>query len=75
MFYHTYIVSTIEESDLLDMYCEGRSALWRMFFGWRKTKKITDSMSWYYYKVPKRIFELATKLAEHDLGISHPDCY
>ena len=26
-------------ADFLFMYCEGKSFLWRMFFGWRMTKK------------------------------------
>ena len=39
MFYPLIIVTTEEEMALLDMYCEGRSFIWRMFFGWRRTKK------------------------------------
>lgn len=26
-------------ADLLFIYCEGKSFLWRMFYGWRGTKK------------------------------------
>ena len=26
-------------ADLLFIYCEGKSFLWRMFYGWRETKK------------------------------------
>ena len=37
MFYPLVVVATEEEMVLLDMYCEGRSFVWRMFFGWRKT--------------------------------------
>jgi hypothetical protein len=26
-------------ADFLFMYCEGKSSLWRMFFGWRRTSE------------------------------------
>ena len=26
-------------ADFLFMYCEGKSSLWRMFFGWRETSE------------------------------------
>lgn len=28
-------------ADFLFMYCEGKSFLWQMFFGWRKTSENT----------------------------------
>lgn len=31
---------------LLFAYCEGRSAIWRMFFGWRKTCKNGQMFFW-----------------------------
>ena len=58
MFYKLYIVTTDEESMLLDMYCAGKSAIWNAFFGWRKTKERGTNI-WYYYRVPKKIYELS----------------
>ena len=69
MFYPLIIVTTEEEMALLDMYCEGRSFIWRMFFGWRRTKKV-GTMNWYYYRVPKRICLLVEEYAKKYLGVT-----
>lgn len=47
-------------ADFLFMYCEGKSALWRMFFGWRETKG--DEFT---FKVPRRIYKMAEGLASN----------
>ena len=56
---------TDEESAFLDMYCEGQSSLWNAFFGYRKT----DNAGWNYYRVPRRVYELAHGLAELYCGL------
>ena len=66
--YHLYIVTTEEETMLLDMYCAGHSALWNMFFGWRRTKQIAPNLCWYYYRIPKKIYNLSQAYAK-TLGI------
>jgi hypothetical protein len=46
-------VATKDElmADFLFMYCEGKSALWRLFFGWRNTDK--DTYTFYVRKSAK----------------------
>ena len=41
-------------------YCEGRSALWRMFLGWRKTTCKEQMFFW----VPSRKLDDLIKIAE-----------
>lgn len=50
------------QAHLLNMYCEGRSFIWNMFFGWRMSKKLNTDVPEYYYRVPKKIWELTEKL-------------
>lgn len=64
----TYPVLTEEEALLLEMYCEAKPLLWRMFFGWRKTKNLGENGSTYYYKVPKRAYKLCQLYARR-LGV------
>jgi hypothetical protein len=64
-----YVVLTDEESMLLDMYCAGKSALWNMFFGWRKTKYVGSNRNpQYYYRVPRKAYELSQTYAQK-LGV------
>lgn len=62
------IVATEEEMILLEMYCEAKPFWWRWFFGWRKTKVVADGLEWYYYKVPRKAWELCHKYAKK-LGV------
>ena len=44
-FGYTYLwTSDKKMQSLLFAYCEGRSALWRMFLGWRKTSSKVDEL-------------------------------
>lgn len=54
-----YIITDDQQSCLLDMYCQGKNFLWRMFFGWRKTVVISDSVQIRYYKVPYEIYQMS----------------
>ena len=47
-------------SDILEAYCEGRSFLWNIFFGWRKTDKDCKLFYW----IPTRKIETLINLAE-----------
>ena len=51
-------------TDLLLMYCEGKSFLWNMFFGWRKTKVLPSGSNLCTFKVPYNIYQMATKVAK-----------
>lgn len=62
-----YMVNTEEEFALLEMYCAGKSALWNLFFGWRKTVTVNNENR-YYYKIPKSAFERCESLAQEHLG-------
>lgn len=62
--YHTYLVFTEEEMMFLEMYCAGKPFWWSWFFGWRKSKDLGVNGTAYYYKVPKRIYELCEEYAE-----------
>jgi hypothetical protein len=50
--------------DLLLMYCEGKSFLWNMFFGWRETKTLSDGSQICMFKVPRNICQMAEKVAK-----------
>jgi hypothetical protein len=45
---------------LLFAYCEGRSALWRMFLGWRKTTKDQT-----FFWIPSRKVDELLEIAEN----------
>jgi hypothetical protein len=55
----TYLITDDKQSCLLDMYCQGKSFLWCMFFGWRKTIVISDSEQVRYYKVPYKVYQMS----------------
>ena len=46
--------------NILHAYCEGRSALWRMFLGWRKT----DSENQQFFWIPKNKIDFLMELGE-----------
>lgn len=64
----TYLILTEEEAMLLEMYCEAKPFWWRWFFGWRKSKDLGVNGTAYYYKVPKKAFNLCQIYAER-LGV------
>lgn len=51
-------------SHLLSLYCEGRSFIWNMFFGWRKTS-YEKGYPVYTYVVPRSISELCKTIAKN----------
>ena len=51
-------------ADLLLMYCEGKSFLWNMFFGWRESKVLPNGSNLYTFKVPRNIWQMAEKVAK-----------
>ena len=51
-------------TDLLLMYCEGKSFLWNMFFGWRETRVLFDGSQICVFKVPRDIWQMAEKVAQ-----------
>ena len=57
MIYPLFAATTEEEMALLEMYCAGRSFLWNIFFGWRKTT-VRGNTTYYYYRVPRKIYNL-----------------
>ena len=48
-----YLEITPEMQALCFAYCEGKSFLWRMFFGWRKTESKYDGQ-WCYFIMSKK---------------------
>lgn len=51
-------------ADFLLMYCEGKSFLWNMFFGWRETKILPDGSNLCTFKVPRKVWQMAEKVAK-----------
>ena len=51
-------------TDLLLMYCEGKGVLWNAYFGWRKTQALPDGSNLCTFKIPKRIQQMAEKVAK-----------
>ena len=61
-FGYTYLwTSNKKMQDILFAYCEGRSALWRMFLGWRKSTKDNQIFFW----IPSRKVDELLKIAEN----------
>lgn len=50
--------------DILLMYCEGKSYLWNMYFGWRETRILSDGSQICVFKVPRNICQLAENVAK-----------
>ena len=59
----TYRVNE-EMSNYLEMYCMGKSKIWNLFFGWRKSITVGINDCWYYYKVPKKVYKEAKNFVE-----------
>lgn len=52
--------------NVLFAYCEGRSCLWNMFLGWRKSHVIkTDNTEQMFFWIPSRKVNILIKLAEN----------
>lgn len=60
-FGYTYLWTCNKKvQNILFAYCEGRSALWQMFLGWRKTT-CKDQM---FFWIPSRKLDYLIELAE-----------
>ena len=59
-----YIVNNERTRDLLEMYCRGRSYIWNMFFGWRRSHFSNDDWEWSLYVVPESVFKEAQYYAD-----------
>jgi len=58
-FGYTYLGTTDKKmQSLLFAYCEGRSALWRMFLGWRATEG-NQTFFWIPSRKIKELLEIA----------------
>lgn len=63
-FGYTYLwTSNKEVQNILFAYCEGRSYLWNLFFGWRRTY-YDDSM---FFWIPSRKLERLINLSKKTL--------
>lgn len=51
-------------TNFLLMYCEGKSFLWNMFFGWRETKVLSDGSNFCTFIIPRNIGQMAEKIAK-----------
>lgn len=61
-FGYTYLFTCDKKMQgLLFAYCEGRSALWRMFFGWRKSTKDNQMFFWIPSHKVNELLEIAEK--------------
>lgn len=59
-------------ADFLEMYCEGKSWFWRLFFGWRGSHFENDKWVYSIYYVPMKIAiqaELKTHEYEGEISI------
>lgn len=59
-----YLIDNDCMADFLEMYCEGKTFLWNVFFGWRETVYSKDGQERRYYIVPERIYQMAKRSAE-----------
>lgn len=63
-FNYTYCwTCNITLQNIILAYCEGRSALWRMFFGWRKTTCKDQMFFWLPTKKIESLIALAEEIA------------
>ena len=63
----TYEIDSNKNLELLgylEMYCKGKSKIWNLFFGWRKSIVVGVNDYRYYYKVPKKIYKEAERFVE-----------
>lgn len=57
--YQIYFENHLGMLELCDFFCSSKSALWRMFFGWRKTDRKGS-----YYKFTKTQYARIVKSAK-----------
>ena len=57
--YKLYLENNEDIIELFMLYCEGKSFLWKMFFGWRKTNKHGA-----YFKLTEKQYKRVIKTAE-----------
>ena len=57
----TYKTDDLLFVDYLFFFCETKSFLWRMFFGWRKTEGFV-----YTFKVPESIIDIIKGIIDSD---------
>ena len=61
-FGYTYMWTCNEKmQDVLFAYCEGRSGLWNMFFGWRKTNSQNQTFFWIPTRKLNNLIEIVEK--------------
>lgn len=64
-FGYTYIISSDPiEQNILEAFCEGKSSLWRMYFGWRRTKIEKNGDETRFYWIPSDKVETLRYLSE-----------
>lgn len=52
------------EYELLNAYCFGKSFLWNIFFGWRKTIDRGISGEWAYFKISRKKYQVLKSQAK-----------
>ena len=50
--------------DFVEMYCEGKSYLWNLFFGWRRSHFRNETWIYSIYRIPKKIYQMAIAMAK-----------
>lgn len=50
--------------DFIEMYCEGKSRLWNIFFGWRGSHFRKEKWAYSIYMIPKKIYQMAVEMAK-----------
>lgn len=63
MFYTEYLTNNEVLANVFFAYCEGRSYLWQMFFGWRSTRVYEDEEIQRFI-IPTRKVEMLENLAK-----------
>lgn len=65
-FGYTYLWTCNETmQNVLSAYCEGRSFLWNMFLGWRKTRRNkADNTEQAFFWIPSRKVDILIRLAK-----------
>ena len=64
-FGYTYIISYDPiEQNILEAFCEGKSFLWKMYLGWRKTRIEKDGTETRFYWIPSNKVEILISLSK-----------
>ena len=50
--------------DFVEMYCEGKSYLWNLFFGWRRSHFRNETWIYSIYMIPEKIYQMAIDMAK-----------